>query len=153
MHKFGKRVVMMGMLSLLSVIPLSAQVANSAFYRVVFTAPFPFYAGTVKLPTGTYVITQPNQNTWTVLIRNIADTKGEFLLYTPTSSVDLQRKSDVTFHKYGDTGYLETLSIEGDPDGIAFPRTKVEAKAAETMAENMNKNTTVVEQAMLDRGK
>jgi len=152
MHKFGKIVMTMGMLSLLSVMPLAAQVASSAVSSVVFTAPFPFYAGTVKLPAGSYRITEPNENTYVVLIRNSAGTKGEFINFIPTSSFDPQKKTDVTFQKYGDTGYLQGLSIEGETDGIEFPRTKAEAKA-ETMAENTNGNTKVVEQAMLVSGK
>jgi hypothetical protein len=152
MHKFGKIVMTMGMLSLLSVMPLVAQVASSAVSSVVFTAPFPFYAGTVKLPAGSYRITEPNENTNVVLIRNSAGTKGEFINFIPRSSLDPQKETDVTFQKYGDTGYLQGLSIEGEPDGIEFPRTKAEAKA-ETMAENTNGNTKVVEQAMLVSGK
>ena len=152
MHKFGKIVMTMGMLSLLSVMPLVAQVASSAVSSVVFTAPFPFYAGTVKLPAGSYRITEPNENTNVVLIRNSAGTKGEFINFIPTSSLDPQKETDVTFQKYGDTGYLQGLSIEGEPDGIEFPRTKAEAKA-ETMAENTNGDTKVVEQAMLVSGK
>src|SRR6201995_2622480 len=152
MHKFGKIVITMGMLSLLSVMPLAAQVANSGFYKVVFKAPFPFYAGNVKLPAGSYVITQPDANAWMLLIRNIAGTKGEFIHSIPTRSLDPQRKTDVTLQKYGDTGYLQTLSVEGETDGIEFPRTKAETKA-ETMAENTNENTKVVEQAMLVSGK
>lgn len=148
MHKFGKIVVTMGMLSLLSVMPLAAQIDNS----VVFTAPFPFYAGNVKLPAGSYRITEPNASAKIVLIRNIAGTKGEFINFIPTGSLDPQKETDVTFHKYGDTGYLQTLSVEGETDGIEFPRTKAEAKA-ETMAENTNENTKVVEQAMLVSGK
>ena len=152
MHKFGKMVMTMGMLSLLSVIPLAAQVANSVVTRVVFTAPFPFYAGTVKLPAGSYIITEPNENANVVLIRNSAGTKGEFINFIPTSSWDPQKENEVTFQKYGDTGYLQALSIEGDTDGLEFPRTKAEAKA-ETMAKNTNGNTKVVEQAMLVSGK
>jgi hypothetical protein len=152
MHKLGKIVMTMGMLSLLSVMPLAAQVASSAASSVVFTAPFPFYAGNVKLPAGSYRITEPNQNTNAVLIRNSAGTKGEFINFIPTSSLDPQKETDVTFQKYGDTGYLQGLSIEGDPNGLEFPRTKAEAKA-ETMAENTNGNAKVVEQAMLVSGK
>jgi len=152
MHKFGKIVMTMGMLSLLSVMPLAAQVAHSLVNSVVFTAPFPFYAGNVKLPAGSYRITEPLANADVVLIRNIAGTKGEFINFIPTSSVDPQKENDVTFQKYGDTGYLQGLSIEGETDGIEFPRTKAEAKA-ETMAENTNGNTKVVEQAMLVSGK
>ena len=148
MHKCGKLVVTMGMLSLLSVMPLAAQVDNG----VVFTAPFPFYAGNVKWPAGSYVITEPDANDKIVLIRNIARTKGEFISFIPTSSLDPQKETDVTFQKYGDTGYLQTLSVEGETDGIEFPRTKAEAKA-ETMAENTNENTKVVEQASLVSGK
>jgi hypothetical protein len=59
-----------------------------------------------------------------------------------------QKETDVTFQKYGDTGYLQTLSVEGETNGIKFFQTKAEAKA-ETMAENKNENTKVVEQAML----
>jgi hypothetical protein len=148
MHKFGKIVVTMGALSLLSVMPLAAQVD----YSVVFTAPFPFYAGNVKLPAGSYKITEPDQNSPTVLIRNIAGTQGEFINFIPTSSSDPQKETYLTFHKYGDTGYLQTLSVEGETDGIEFLQTKAEAKA-ETLAENTNDNTTVVEQAMLVSGK
>jgi|GEM_PF-1488263 len=148
MHKFGKIVVMMGMLSLPSVMPLAAQVDHS----VVFTAPFPFYAGNVKLPAGSYKITEPDSNAKIVLIRNIAGTKGEFIYFIPTLSGHPHNETDVTFRKYGDTGYLRTLSIEGETDGIEFPRTKAEAKA-QTMAENANENTNVVEQAMLVGGK
>jgi hypothetical protein len=152
MHKFGKIVGTMGMLLLLSVIPLAAQVAHSAVNRVVFTAPFPFYAGSVKLPAGSYIITEPNENDNVVLIRNSAGTKGEFISFILTRSLDPQRENDLTFQKYGDTGYLQTLSIEGETDGLEFPRTKAEAKA-ESMAENTNGNTKVVEQAMLVSGK
>ena len=108
------------------------------------------------MPAGSYIITEPNDNADIVLIRNSAGTKGEFINFTPTSSVDPQKETEVTFQKYGDTGYLQTLSVEGETDGIEFPRTKAEAKAqtmAETMAENKNENTKVVEQAMLVNGK
>jgi hypothetical protein len=152
MHKFGKIVMTMGMLSLLSVMPLAAQVANSVVMRVLFTAPFPFYAGTVKFPAGSYIITEPILNSNEVLIRNSAGTKGEFIHFIPTSSWDPQKENDVTFQKFGDTGYLQTLSIAGETDGLEFPRTKAEAKA-ETMAENTNGNTKLVEQAVVVSGK
>src|SRR5260370_41278765 len=98
MHKCGKLVVTMGMLSLLSVMPLAAQAANG----VAFTAPFPFYAGNVKLPADSYKITEPNAITKIVLIRNIAGTKGELINFIPTRPLDPQKETDVTFQKYGD---------------------------------------------------
>ena len=148
MQKFGKRVVTMGMLSLLSVVPLAAQVANSDVYSVVFKAPFPFYAGTVKWPAGSYIITEPDTSAKIVQIRNIAGTKGEFISFTLTSTSDTQKDTDLTFQKLGDTGYLQALSVQGEPDEIEFPQSKAEAKA-KTAAKNMNENTTIVQQAML----
>ena len=148
MNKFGKIVMTMGMLSPLSVMSLAAQDVSS----VVFTAPFPFYAGTVRLPAGSYRITEPNDTTDVVLIRNSAGTKGEFLNFIPTSSLDPQKETDVTFQRFGDTGYLQGLSIEGETHGIEFPRTKAKANA-ETMAVNTNGGTKVVEQAILASGK
>jgi hypothetical protein len=143
MNSFGKLVMKMGVLSLLSVLPLAAQIDNA----VTFTAPFPFYAGNVKLPAGSYTLTEPNMNTKVVLIRNSAGTKGDFINFIPTSSAHPQGDTDVTFHKSGDTGYLEGLSIAGETDGIEFEQTKAEAKA-ETTADN----TAVVEHATLVSG-
>jgi hypothetical protein len=144
MDNLGKLVVKMGLLSLLSVMPLAAQVDNG----VIFTAPFPFYAGNVELPAGSYILTQPNMNTKVVLIQNIARRDGVLVNFTPASSVNPYGETDVTFDKYGDTGYLRTLSVAGETDGIEFPRSKAETKAAATMAENTN----VVEHATLLRG-
>jgi hypothetical protein len=145
MNNCGKLVVKMGLLSLLSVMPLAAQVDNNG---VIFTAPFPFYAGNVELPAGSYILTQPNINTKVLLLRNSARTDGVFVNFTPTISVDPSRKSDVTFDKYGDTGYLRGLSVAGDTDGVEFDRSKAETKAAATIAEK----TDVVEQVTPFRG-
>ena len=145
MNNFGKLVVKMGLLSLLSVMPLAAQVDNNG---VVFTAPFPFYAGNVEVPAGSYKLTQLNINAKALLLRNSTSTGGLFLHFIPTSSVDPSRESDVTFDKYGDTGYLRTLSVAGETDGIEFDRSKAETKVGATMAEKTN----VVEHATLFRG-
>ena len=54
MKNVSKLVVRMGLLSLLSVMPLAAQIDNG----VDFTTSFPFYAGNAKMPAGSYKITQ-----------------------------------------------------------------------------------------------
>jgi hypothetical protein len=146
MNNFGKLVVKMGLLSLLSVMPLAAQIDNG----VAFTAPFPFYAGNVELPAGSYKLTQLNINAQPLLLRNSTGTDGVFLSFVPTSSVDRYRESDVTFDKIGDTGYLRAVSVAGETDGIEFGRSKAEKKAAATAT--IAENTTVVEHATLVRG-
>ena len=147
MNNCGKLVVKMGLLSLLSVMPLAAQVDNDG---VIFTTPFPFYAGNVELPAGSYKLTQLNINAQALLLRNSAGTDGVFLYFIPTSSVDPYRESDVRFDKIGDTGYLRAVSVAGETDGIEFDRSKAEKKAAAT--ETMAEKTDVVEHATLFRG-
>jgi hypothetical protein len=143
-NTFGKLVAKMGMLSLVSVMPLVAQVGNG----VVFTAPFPFYAGDVEMPAGTYKITQPNMNSTVVLLRNVAGTHGVFLSFTPTGDANLHGETYLRFSKYGDTGYLRTLSVAGETDGMEFARSTAERKTAATIAEN----TVVVQHATISRG-
>jgi hypothetical protein len=145
MTNFGKLFVKMGLLSLLSVMPLAAQIDNG----VAFTAPFPFYAGNVELPAGSYMLTHLNLDAEAQLLRNSADTDGVFLYFIPTSSVNPSRESYVTFDKIGDARYLRAVSVAGETDGIEFSRSKAEKKAAtrETMAENTN----TVEHATLVR--
>jgi hypothetical protein len=65
-------------------------------------------------------------------------------------SVNPSRESDVTFDKYGDTGYLRALSVAGAIDGIDFGQSKAEKKAAATTTEAAK--TSVVEHATLVHG-
>ena len=58
MKNVSKLVVRMGLLSLLSVMPLAAQIDNG----VNFTTSFPFYAGNAKMPAGSYKITQSDMD-------------------------------------------------------------------------------------------
>ena len=146
MNNFGKLVVKMGLLSLLSVMPLAAQIDNG----VIFTAPFPFYAGNVELPAGSYKLTQLNINSQALLLRNSSGAHGVLLYFIRTSSVDASRASNVTFDKIGDTGYLRAVSVVGETDGIEFGRSEAEKKAVAT--QNVAENTTVVEHATLVRG-
>jgi hypothetical protein len=58
MKKVSKLGVRMGLLSLLSVMPLAAQIVNS----VDFTTSFPFYAGNARIPAGSYKIIQSDMD-------------------------------------------------------------------------------------------
>jgi hypothetical protein len=146
MNNIGKLVMKMGLLSLLSAMPLAAQIDNG----VIFTAPFPFYAGNVKLPAGSYKLNKLNINAQQLLLRNSAGSDGVFLYFIPTSSANPSRESYVTFHKIGDTGYLREVSVAGETNGVEFSRSKAEKKAAATAT--VADNTTVVEHATLVRG-
>ena len=126
MTTLGKLVMRVGLLSLLSVLPLAAQVDNG----VDFTTVFPFYAGSTKLPAGSYKVTQSDLNTKILLIKSSDGSNSVFVDCTPTESVEPHEKSDVTFHKYGDTDYLDRVSIGGETEGLMLEPSNTEMKAA-----------------------
>ena len=127
MHNAGKLVVKMGLLSLLSVMPLAAQIDNS----VNFTTSFPFCAGDTKLPAGHYKVTQPDLNDDLLLVENInGGAHSVFVEFVPTHSAQPHSKSDITFRKIGDTDYLNRVWIEGQNYGIKIAPSKVETEAA-----------------------
>ena len=126
MNSVGKLVVRIGLLSLLSVLPLAAQIDTS----VDFTTSFPFYAGTTKLPAGNYRVTQPDMGAEILRIQNIDRPLSTFVDFTPTETLQPHSRSAVSFEKYGDTDYLNQLWIAGQTYGIEADPTKVKATAA-----------------------
>jgi len=126
MKKVSKFVASMGLLSLLSVMPLAAQIVNG----VDFTTSFPFYAGNAELPAGSYKITHPDMNTSLLQIQSNDGVKSAFVDIIPTHSAQPHSHSDVTFHKYGNTEYLNRIWIEGQEYGMKLDPTRAEIKAA-----------------------
>jgi hypothetical protein len=125
MNNFGKVLIKMGLLSLLSVMPLAAQIDNG----VDFTAPSPFYAGNVKLPAGNYKVARLDENTDILQVENRDTLHSIFVDFTPTESALPYRNTAVTFEKYGDTDYLDRVWIEGEEYGISVNPGRVETAA------------------------
>ena len=128
MKNVSKLVVGMGLLSLLSVMPLTAQIDNG----VDFTTSFPFYAGNAKMPAGSYKITQSDVDIDASVLQ-IQSTDGvhsALVEFIPTQSAQPHPHSDVTFHKYGEIEYLDRVWVEGQQYGMKVDPTKAELKAA-----------------------
>lgn len=126
MKSLSKVAVKMALLSLLSAMPLMAQIDNG----MNFTTSFPFYAGNVKMPAGSYKITQTNIDDSELLIESNDGKFSAFLEIIPTQAEEPHAHSDVTFHKYGDTDYLNRIWVEGQRYGMKIEPTKAEKKAA-----------------------
>jgi hypothetical protein len=116
----------MGLLSLLSVMPLAAQIANG----VDFTTSFPFYAGNAKMPANSYKITQPDMDESILQIQSNNGLHSALVEFIPTHSAQPHPHSDVTFHKYEGTEYLNRVWVEGQEYGRKVDPTKAETKAA-----------------------
>jgi hypothetical protein len=95
-----------------------------------FTTSGPFYAETVKLPAGSYRITQTDENSADVLIRSTDGKYSAFLGVLPTLSEQPHQHTRVTFQKYGDTQYLDQIWAEGETYGVVVDRTKAERQSA-----------------------
>ena len=126
MKNVSKLVVGMGLLSLLSVMPLAAQIDNG----VDFTTSFPFYAGNAKMPAGSYKITQSDMDESILQIQSNDGVHSALVEFIPTHSAQPHPHSDVTFHKYGDTEYLNRIWVQGQEYGMKVDPTKAEMKAA-----------------------
>jgi hypothetical protein len=136
MKNVSKLVVTMGLLSLLSMMPLAAQIING----VDFTTSFPFYAGNAKMPAGSYKITPSDVDANVLQIQSNDGMHSAFVDIIPMQSMQPHSHSDVTFHKYGDTEYLNQIWVEGQQYGMQVDPTKAELKAAA--------NTNVVEHSL-----
>jgi len=126
MNSLGKLVVKMGLLSLLSVMPLAAQIDNA----LEFTTSFPFYAGNAKMPAGSYRISQSDIDSSVLQIQSVDGPYSAFVDFVPTHAEQPHSQTDVTFHKYGDTDYLNRIWIDGQRFGMKVDPTKAETKAA-----------------------
>ena len=126
MNNVSRRVVRIGLLTLLSVMPLAAQIVNG----VDFTTTFPFYAGNVKMPAGSYKVTHSDVDENILQIQSSDGVHSALLDFVPTQSAQPHAHSDVTFHKYGDTEYINRIWVEGQEYGMKVEPTKAVTKAA-----------------------
>jgi hypothetical protein len=126
MTTLGKFVVRVGLLSILSVLPLAAQVDDG----VDFKAPFPFYAGSAKLPAGSYRITQPDLYPGILRIESTDGKASAFVRFIPTETLEPHGKSAVTFHQYGKAEYLDRAWSAGETGGIMVDPTRFKVTAA-----------------------
>jgi len=137
MNTLSKLVVRMGLISLLAVMPLAAQIDNG----VDFTTTFPFYAGNTRMPAGSYKITQADFDTSVLLIESKDGAYSAFIEFIPTQAEQPHPQGDVTFYKYGDTDFLNRIWVTGQRYGMKVDPTKVETKAAAS--------TSVVEHSLV----
>jgi hypothetical protein len=143
MSSLGKLIIRVGFIAIFSSMPLAAQV----LYSVKFTTPFPFYVGDTKMPSGSYLLSEPEDlNKAIAVVQSEDGLHAAFIGVEPTQSLNPPRQSKVTFEKYGDTLYLNRVLLEGDTYGIEAESTKAEKKAKETASVVEERSITVAGQ-------
>lgn len=111
-----------------SALPAMAQITDG----LTFTTSFPFYAGNLEMPAGSYKITQFDMDSSELRIQSMNGKQSAFLDIFPTRSEQPHETSDVTFHKYADVDYLNRIWVAGQRYGMKVEPTKAEQKAAST---------------------
>jgi hypothetical protein len=82
------------------------------------------------MPAGSYKITQSDMDESILQIQSKDGVHSALIEFLPTQSAQPHPHSDVTFHKYGDTEYLNRIWVQGQKYGMKVDPTKAETKAA-----------------------
>jgi hypothetical protein len=130
MKTFGIITGCMVTLSLLCAMPLNAQIDLG----MNFNTSFAFYAGNAKMPAGSYRITPAGTDENELLIESQDGKYSAFIEFIPTQSEQPHPQSDVTFHRYGDTEYINRIWVEGQQFGMKVEPTKAEQRTAASVA-------------------
>jgi hypothetical protein len=91
-----------GVISMLSCLPSIAQ----GTFKATFTTTFSFYAGSAKLPPGTYTLMQSQDEQNVFNLQNSSGTH-KVLMEGRQSTKTTSGAPQVLFNKYGTTDYLE----------------------------------------------
>lgn len=130
MNALKKLIVGIGLMSFLCAFPAMGQIANS----VTFDAPSAFYAGNAKMPAGSYRVTQPNGDDNLLLLETADGSHSVFVEYEIASSDTRHTESDVTFNKYGNVDFLNTIWVEGRKSEMRILPSKSEQSTAKAAA-------------------
>jgi hypothetical protein len=140
MNNLGKVVARIGLLSLFCVMPLTAQ----SGVGVKFTAPFAFYVGNTRMPSGSYQINQPDDDFLQIIkITSIDARHTATILIIPTQSLEPPKQSKVIFEKFGGNLYLDKVLVDGSTSGVMTEPTKAEKRAEETASVEEEHSVTV----------
>jgi hypothetical protein len=130
MKTLQKLTLLTSMLVLFTVIPAVAQLNNA----LKFEAPFPFYAGNAELPGGTYIVTQADANGDLLKIQSADGTHSIIVGYLPAHSETRASSGEITFNRYGQTEFLNLISLQGQHFQMQIPPSQAEQNAAKAAA-------------------
>jgi hypothetical protein len=129
MKLFRKLSVLIGILLTLAAIPALAQTDN----EVTFQAPFAFYAGDVAMPAGSYTLTSDDSTK--VLFINGEDGSHSALVKYELVDLDTPPSAtEITFNKYGETDFLDGITVKGDESKMRILTSRAEKDAAQASA-------------------
>lgn len=128
-------IVLAGLVLVVSVAPVVAQAGfTGTNVDVKFTAPMAFYAGDKLLPAGSYEITQGAGAQANMLLVKGKGKNETYVEFTPIASQAPLEKMEVTFNKYGNTEYLNSVKWPGGAESQGSWIMKLNPSAGEQAA-------------------
>jgi|SRR5215813_8870484 len=112
--------------------------AQSVTLRV--QVPFEFMLGDKVYPAGEYTLQSLDSYSNSLFIRNGRVEASAVTLSYPTTSLEPAKKSELVFHRVGNTYFLSELWCADSRIGRDFPRSRMESK----IAMMQTKATTVI---------
>ena len=111
MKNLWTMIVLTGLVAMVALIPALAQNTwNGDQLNVAFNAPMAFYAGDTKMPAGSYHITQ-STGPGVLLLKADKGNHEVILPYDASPSPAPVNKTEVTFNKYGNDDYLNSVAF------------------------------------------
>ena len=99
---------------------------------VTFTASGAFNAGEATFPAGTYTIRQDQDTLQEWVISNDSLAVSAFITTQVVDATTANQKTEITFHKYGDTLVLKEITIAGMKTRYVVQMSHPEKKAAKS---------------------
>jgi hypothetical protein len=128
-------------LALLIAVPARAQMPGTAIRT---TIPFDFIVSGKTLPAGNYEIGRINDSPEGLVMRNVTDKHDHVMFQTEAvAAMKIPSKSEVVFHRYGDTYFLSEVITAGEQTGRELSTSRAERRLKYEAAKNETEPQTV----------
>ena len=125
------------LLALMTAAPARAQMPGTA---VRVTIPFDFIVSGKTLPAGNYEIRRITDSPEGLIIRNVTDKRDHLMFQTEAvQAKKIPRRSEMFFHRYGDTYFLSEVFTAGDQTGRELLTSRAERRLEYEAAKNETK--------------
>ena len=101
-------------------------------FAVDFKASSSFSAGNATFPAGSYTARQQQDDLGIVAISSADGQHTAFVACEPLDATSPVTKTELTFHKYGDSLFLKQIWISGNPSGLYLVGGPQEKQARKT---------------------
>jgi hypothetical protein len=129
------------LLALMTAAPARAQISGTALRA---TIPFDFSVRGKTLPAGNYEIRRINDAPEGLVIRNVNDKHDHVMFETePIGGRKIFRRSEIVFHRYGDSYFLSEVLPAGEKTGRELIPSRAERQLSREMASNKTEPETV----------